>query len=41
MARRAVWKGPFIDGYIFKKVEKAGIDLTESLNIGDFPMEKA
>lgn len=25
----------------FKKVEKAGIDLTESLNIGDFPMEKA
>lgn len=21
--RRSVWKGPFIDGYIFKKVEKA------------------
>lgn len=23
MARRSVWKGPFIEGYIFKKVEKA------------------
>jgi small subunit ribosomal protein S19 len=21
--RRSIWKGPFVDGYIFKKVEKA------------------
>ena len=23
MGKRSVWKGPFIDGYLFKKVEKA------------------